>query len=84
MKPIKNLKVLIILFVMLSFSAVGYCIESPTRTYYNNKVPYAAFFQENNTNQLKVQVRTRDGKKVQAEIPVVNDAEKDKTQEKSE
>jgi hypothetical protein len=55
--------------------------ESPTRTYYNNKIPYKALFQSYSTNQLNVQVQ--DGqKKVQAVIPVVNDEEKDLTQTK--
>ena len=55
--------------------------ESPTRTYYNNKIPYKALFQSHNTNPLNVQVQTNRGK-VQAVIPVVNDEEKDLTQKK--
>ena len=66
------------------FAAAGICQDQPTRTYYNNKVPYAVFFDNQETVQLKVQVRTKDGKKVQAEIPVVNDAEKDITQKKGD
>jgi hypothetical protein len=80
---IKKFKVLVI-FMVLSFAAVGICQEGPTRTYYNNKVPYAAFFQDQSTNKLKVQVQTKGGKKVQAEIPVVNDVKKDKTQTKGD
>jgi len=67
----------------MSFAAVGICQDKPTRTYYNNKVPYKAFFLSHDTNQVKVQVQTKKGK-VQAEIPVVNDAEKDATQKKGE
>lgn len=55
--------------------------ESPTRTYYNNKVAYKALFQSYNTNQLNVQVQTKQGK-VQAVIPVVNDEKEDLTQKK--
>ena len=67
----------------LSFAAVGICQDKPTRTYYNNKVPYAAFFQDHNPNLLKVQVQSK-GRKIQAEIPVINDAEKDATQKKGD
>jgi len=55
--------------------------ENPTRTFYNNKIPYATFFNSHDTNQLKIQAQTRQGK-VQAVIPVVNDKEKDLTQKK--
>lgn len=74
---------LLILFIFLAFSATGFCQDIPTKTYYNNKVPYKALFQFQ-PNPLKVQVRTKDGKKVQAEIPVVNDSKKDLTQTKGE
>ena len=78
----------------LYFMAIGVCVltallnvnviwadESPTRTFYNNKVPYKAFFATHNVNDLNVQVQTKQGK-VQAVIPVVNDEEKDLTQKK--
>lgn len=55
--------------------------ESPTRTFYNNKVPYKAFFVNHNPNDLNIQVQTKQGK-VQAVIPVVNDEKEDLTQEK--
>ena len=57
--------------------------ESPTRTFYNNKIPYKALFQSHNTNQLNVQVQTKQGK-VQAVIPVVNDEKEDLTQQTEE
>ena len=84
MNTIKVVKLLIILMALLSFAVMGICQERPTQTYYNNQVPYASFFENYDTNQLKVQVRTKDGKKIQAEIPVVNDAEKDITQKKGD
>ena len=79
----------------LFFIAIVFCIvaawlnvnvvwaddESPTRTYYNNKVPYKAFFVNHKTNDLIVQVQTKEGN-VQAVIPVVNDEKEDLTQEK--
>jgi hypothetical protein len=71
---------LLILLSIFSFAVSGFCLDKPTKTYYNNKVPYKALFQSHNTNQIKVQVRTKRGK-VQAEIPVVNDSKKDVTQE---
>lgn len=74
---------LVITFMALSFAAVGICQDRPTLTYYNNKVPYAQFFQNQETTQLKVQVQSQ-GKKIQAEIPVVNDVEKDATQKKGD
>ena len=55
--------------------------EQPTRTFYNNKVPYKALFVNQQTNQIKVQAQTKQGK-VQAVIPVVNDKDQDPTQEK--
>jgi hypothetical protein len=55
--------------------------EQPTRTLYNNKVPYKALFVNHQTNQINVQAQTRQGK-VQAVIPVVNDKENDPTQKK--
>jgi len=72
---------LLILFVFLCFATAGFCQEKPTMTYYNNKVPYKSLFNFK-PNPLKVQVRTANGRKVQAEIPVVNDADKDLTQKK--
>lgn len=75
---------LLIILMALSFATVGICQERPTQTYYNNQVPYATFFDNQETVQLKVQVRTKDGKKIQAEIPVVNDAKKDITQKKGD
>ena len=74
---------LLIILMALSFAAVGICQDKPTRTYYNNKVPYAAFFQDHNPNLLKVRVQSK-GRKIQAEIPVINDAEKDATQKKGD
>jgi len=78
----------------LYFIAIGVCIltawlnvnviwadESPTRTYYNNKVPYKALFQSQATTPLNIQVQTKQGK-VQAVIPVVNDEKEDLTQSK--
>ena len=53
----------------------------PTRTFYNNKVPYKNFFLTHNPSQVNVQVH-RQGKVVQAVIPVVNDEKKDLTKEK--
>jgi hypothetical protein len=52
------------------------------RTYYNQRVPYKAFFQKHNPKQIKVQ-KTVDGKVVQAVVPanIVNTKEEDKTQE---
>ena len=55
--------------------------EQPTRTFYNNKVPYKALFVNHKTNQINVQAQTKQGK-VQAVIPVVNDKENDPTQKK--
>jgi hypothetical protein len=75
---------LLIILMALSFAAAGICQDRPTQTYYTNQVPYAAFFENQETTQLKVQVRTKDGKRIQAEIPVVNDAEKDITQKKGD
>ena len=77
-----KIKLLISFIFLLAFAAAGYCQDKPTMTYYNNKVPYKAFFQFQ-PNPLKVQV-TKDGKKVQAEIPVINDTKKDLTQTKGE
>jgi hypothetical protein len=79
-----NLKTVFIMSIVsacLFFVGVVSFAEKTTKTYYNNKVPYSSLFQNFNTNQLKIQVQTKNGK-VQAEIPVVNDAEKDVTQKK--
>lgn len=76
------MKKLFLCLVVLAFSAtMGLAQDRPTRTLYNNRVPYKALFQNFNQNQIKVQVNTQRGK-VQAEVPVVNDAEKDMTQKK--
>jgi len=50
------------------------------RTYYNNKVPYSAFFGYNK-KQIKIQ-KTVNGQTVQAVVPAVtvNTKEEDKTQ----
>jgi len=55
------------------------------RTYYNQTVPYSAFFQQHNPQQVKIQ-KTVDGKTVQAIVPIdtVNTKEDDKTQPKKE
>ncbi len=52
------------------------------RTYYNQKVPYSAFFQKHNPKQIKVQT-VQNGQKVQAVVPanIVNTQKEDKTQE---
>ncbi len=76
-------KILMVSFIVLAFAVVGFSQEHrPTKTYYNNKVSYKSMFENFNPNQLKVQVRTPKGKRVQAEIPVVNDSDKDITQKK--
>ena len=77
----KLLIVISIVVLFLSVSVVGFAQERPTRTYYNNKVAYKALFNQHDTNLINVQVRTKRGK-VQVNIPVVNDAEKDLTQKK--
>ena len=77
-----KIKLLISFIFLLAFAAAGYCQDKPTMTYYNNKVPYKAFFNFQ-PNPLKVQVQTSKGK-VQAEIPVINDADKDLTQKKGD
>ena len=71
---------LLILLVVLSFASAGFCFDKPTRTYYNNKVSYKSMFGQEDTNLLKVQVLTKKGRRIQAEIPVANDAKKDVTQ----
>lgn len=70
---------LLILLVVFSFASTAFCLDKPTRTYYNNKIAYKSLFGYQ-TNQLKVQKVDKKGRTIQAEIPVVNDAEKDKTQ----
>lgn len=73
----------IVLGVFFAWANVNvlFADEQPTRTYYNNKVPYKALFQQHDTNLINIQVQTKRGK-VQANIPVVNDSEKDLTQKK--
>lgn len=66
--------VLCLSFVAGVFINKGFT-EEPTKTFYNNKIPYSAFFASHDTNLINVQVGER-----QAIIPVVNDAEKDLTQ----
>jgi hypothetical protein len=67
----------IVIGVISLFFVAGACLadEQPTRTLYNNKIPYEAFFASHNPNLIKVQVGNK-----QAVIPVVNDTEKDLTQ----
>jgi len=76
------MKKLVILgsFLLITSFAVQASADE-LRTYYNNKVPYAAFFQKREPVQTKVQVQ-RDGKTFQAVVPtnVVNKKEDDKTQ----
>jgi len=89
MKGVDDMKKLFFMAIVFGVFAswlnvnVIWANEQPTRTYYNNKIPYKALFQSHNTNPLNVQVQTNRGK-VQAVIPVVNDEEKDvtKTEEK--
>ena len=74
----------VIALCVLSFVA-GICVtkgfaeEHPTKTLYNNHVPYKAFFDSFSTNLINVQVG-----KTQAVIPVVNDSEKDLTQKEED
>jgi hypothetical protein len=78
-------KLLLIAIAVCVFAAwvnvnVVWADEQPTRTLYNNKVPYKALFVNHQPNQINVQAQTKQGK-VQAVIPVVNDKEKDLTQQ---
>jgi hypothetical protein len=79
-------KLLLIAIAVCVFAAwvnvnVVWADEQPTRTFYNNKVPYKALFGNHQTNQINVQAQTKQGKVVQAVIPVVNDKENDPTQQ---
>lgn len=76
-----KIKMFIISLIVLSFTAGISFAEKSTMTYYNNKVPYKALFQQHDTNLINIQVNTKRGK-VQANIPVVNDVKKDLTQKK--
>lgn len=72
-------KLKIIMFTLIMcFVLSGACwgAEPYTRTLYNNKVPYKAFFANQYTNKIKVQKGN-----VQVVIPVVNDVKKDLTKE---
>jgi hypothetical protein len=78
MKGVDNMKKIVIGIIGLLFViGAGECLadEQPTRTLYNNKIPYEAFFASHNPNLIKVQVGNKQGI-----IPVVNDAKKDLTQ----
>lgn len=69
---------LFIISLVLFFTAgvVAIAEEQPTKTFYNNKIPYSAFFvSPPDTNDIKVQIGNKQGI-----IPVVNDPEKDLTQ----
>jgi hypothetical protein len=78
-----NMKKLVILgsiILITSFATTASAEE--LRTYYNQNVPYKAFFQKHNPQQIKIQ-KTVNGKVVQAVVPanIVNKKEDDKTQE---
>lgn len=78
MKGVDDMKKIVIGIIGLLFViGAGVCLadEQPTRTLYNNKVPYHAFFSSHDPNLINVQVGNKQGV-----IPVVNDAEKDLTQ----
>ena len=77
----KRIYLIVGLFAIMSFAAGAFVQkswgeETFTRTIYNNKVPYNAFFLQHNTNNIPVQK----GQK-QIVIPVVNDEKKDLTKE---
>lgn len=70
------------------FVTSGFSNEIPyTKTYYNNNLPYELFVMgDHHPTNINVQVVDRLGRKVQAVIPtnIVNDEEKDLTQQEKE
>jgi len=79
----KKLVILGSFLLVMSFAAQASADE--LRTYYNQKVPYSAFFQKRAPVQTKVQAQVN-GQTVQAVVPthVVNTKEDDKTQPKKD
>jgi len=78
------MKKLVILGSFLLITSFAFTASADElRTYYNQNVPYKAFFQKHNPKQIKVQT-TQNGRKVQAVVPanIVNTQKEDKTQEK--
>jgi hypothetical protein len=73
----EKLKLLLILAI-LSLATTGFCLDKPTKTYYNNKVSYKSLFGIYTHDLQKIQVIDKKGRRVQAEIPV---AKEDVTQE---
>ena len=83
-----HMKKLVILgsFLLITSFAITASADE-LRTYYNQKVPYKAFFMNGKTaHPTKIQKTTQTGQIVQAVVPthVVSDKEKDKTQKKEE
>jgi len=83
-----NMKKLVILgsFLLITSFALTASADE-LRTYYNQRVPYKAFFTNGKTaHPTKIQKTTQTGQIVQAVVPthVVSDKEKDKTQTKKE
>ena len=79
----KKLVILGSIILITSFAITASADE--LRTYYNQNVPYKAFFQKHNPQKIKVQ-KTVNGKIVQVVVPanIVNKEKDDKTQTKKE
>jgi len=80
------MKKLVILGSFLLITSFAFTASADElRTYYNQNVPYKAFFQQHNPQKIKVQ-KTVNGKVVQAVVPanIVNKEEDDKTQPKKD
>ena len=79
----KKLVILGSILLITSFAITASADE--LRTYYNQKVPYKAFFQQHNPQKINVQ-KTVNGKVVQAVVHanIVNKKEDDKTQTEKE
>ena len=81
-----SMKKLVILGSFILITSFAFTASADElRTYYNQTVPYSAFFQKRNPVQTKVQTQVN-GQKVQAVVPthVVNTKEEDQTQPKKE
>lgn len=78
----KIVVVLVSFLLIMSFAFTKANANDELRTYYNQNVPYEAFFGQSQAQKIKVQ-KTVNGKTVQAVVPahIVNTKENDKTQE---
>jgi hypothetical protein len=67
---------LLVVLTILSFIFLSLGTSNALETYYNNKIPYSAFFNGHSAkpNKIKVQKVTKSGKAIQAVVPV-NQAE---------